>query len=167
MTESILNIALPLITIGFMLFGLAGLIIPVLPGLTIIWAAALLYWIIDGFALPSIVIFVILTIIMLVGNVIDNFFMGGSARKAGASWVSIAVAIIGGIIGTLVLPPLGGILFAIAGIFLVEYIRLRNLKQAWESTRSLAIGIGWAAIVRAGLGVVMITLWAIGAFLLA
>jgi uncharacterized protein len=75
----------------------------------------------------------------------DNIMMGASAKTHGASWWSIAAALLGGVVGSIVLPPLGGLVLSMAGIFLAEYLRLRNLRQAWTrpaAWQSAAAG-GW------------------------
>ena len=50
-----------------------------------------------------------MTVLMLVGSVIDNFIMGASARQQGASWIAIAMAMVLGVVGSLLLPPFGGL----------------------------------------------------------
>ena len=47
-----------------MLVGLIGLIIPIYPGLTIIWIAALIYAIVDGFGWPAWLFFSFISIFM-------------------------------------------------------------------------------------------------------
>ena len=69
-----------------LLIGLFGLIVPIFPGITVIWLAALLYGIITGFDTLGIVLFVLITIGMLVGISVDNILMGAGARRGGASW---------------------------------------------------------------------------------
>lgn len=73
----------------------------------------------------------------------DNIMMGANARGSGASWLSIGVALLAAIIGSLLLPPFGGLLFGVAAIFLVEYLRIKDWRKALESTKGLALGCGW------------------------
>jgi uncharacterized protein len=154
------------IILAVMLFGLAGLIIPILPGLLIIWIAALVYGLTQGFTWGSGAIFALLTVLMLVGSVIDNFIMGASARQQGASWIAIAIATVLGIAGSLIFPPFGGLVAALLGLFAYEFFRLKDWRKALESTKGMAIGCGWSTLVRAGIGVLMIGLWIIWAALL-
>src|SRR5512146_1834103 len=118
--------ALQAVALAVMLFGLFGLVIPVLPGLVIIWVPTLVYGVITGFNLASGILFAIITLLMLFGSVVDNLIMGQRARQQGASWVAIAVALVAGIAGSIVLPPFGGIIAALIGLFVVEFLRLRN-----------------------------------------
>jgi uncharacterized protein YqgC (DUF456 family) len=96
---------------------------------------------------------------MLGGNLLDNFFMGAGARKTGASWLAIGVALAAGIIGSIAWPPFGGLVLALAGLFVVEFIRLKDWRRALESTKSMAAGCGWAVVTRMGVGMIMILLW--------
>jgi uncharacterized protein len=152
---------LQIIVLAIMLFGLFSLFIPVLPGLVIIWVPALVYGLMTGFNWVSGILFGVMTVLMLVGNLVDNVIMGAKARQTGASWVAIGVALAAGVVGSLVFPPFGGLIAALLGLFVVELLRLNDLKRALDSTRSMAIGCGWAAVIRFGIGMVMILLWGI------
>ena len=159
--DSIGQIAIPLVLLAIMLFGLFSLVIlPVLPGLVIVWLAALGYGLLGHFTAPlTIVLFVIITLLMLFGSVIDNILMGAGARKTGASWISITAALLAGVVGSFLWPPLGGIVFSLVALFGVELLRLRNLRSALVSTRSMAIGCGWAIVARFVIGLAMIGLY--------
>jgi uncharacterized protein len=158
------SLVLYILILVTMLVGLAGLLIPFIPGITIIWVAALAYGLISGFNWAAGIIFGVITILMIIGNFADNFLMGASARKTGTSWLSILVALVAGIVGTFVLPPFGGLLFALAGVFIVEWIRVRDWKKAFESLRGMATGCGWSVVARFIIGLIMIALWLIWAF---
>jgi len=150
---------LRIILLAIMLFGLLGLIIPVLPGLVIIWVPALVYGLVTGFNWTSGLLFAAMTVLMVVGNLVDNVVMGAKAKEQGASWLAIGVALAAGILGSIVFPPFGGLIAALIGLFAVEMLRLKDLQRALKSTRSMAIGCGWAAVIRFGMGIVMILLW--------
>ena len=158
-------ITIQIIAAVTMLVGLAGLAF-FLPGLTIIWIAALVYGLLTGFTWQNGLIFTVITLLMLGGNIIDNVIMGASARVSGTSWLAIGVALLGGLAGTILLPPFGGLLIALLGVFAVEWIRHRNWRKGFESARSWVVGCGGAAILRFCLGLIMIGLWIIWAFAL-
>jgi uncharacterized protein YqgC (DUF456 family) len=151
------------ITLLFMLIGLIGLIVPIFPGILIIWLSALGYGVVTGFSTLGIILFVLITLLMIAGEVIDNVLMGAGARKGGASWLSIVVGILAGVIGTLLFPPVGGFIAAPAAILLLEYSRGRDWEKAWRATRGLAIGWGLGFLVRFGVGVLMIGMWLVWA----
>jgi uncharacterized protein YqgC (DUF456 family) len=157
------QIALPLVLLAVMLFGLVSLVIlPILPGLVIIWAAALGYGVLGHFtSTGSIVLMGIITILMVAGSLIDNILMGASARKTGASWVSVTASLLAGLAGSLLWPPLGGVLFSLVALFGAEFLRLHDLRKALVSTRGMAIGCGWAVAARFVGGLIMIGLFVI------
>src|SRR5512146_2842038 len=132
--------ALQAVALAVMLFGLFGLVIPVLPGLVIIWVPTLVYGVITGFNWASGILFALITLLMLLGSVVDNLIMGQRARQQGASWLAIAVSLIAGVAGSILFPPFGGLVTALLGLFAVEIIRLRDLRQAFSSTKSMAVG---------------------------
>ncbi len=154
-TETLITIATALV----LLFGLVTL--PVLPGLVIMWIALGLYGLLLGFGPVGTWVFAVQTVLMLVGVFIDNVIMGAKAKIDGASWASLALAGLAGFIGTFAIPiPIvGGLAAAFAALFLAEYGRLRDPHLAWQSTRGLLVGWGWAFVVRFILGVIMLVLW--------
>jgi hypothetical protein len=152
-------VSLQIVVLVVMVIGLLGLLTTIIPGLTIIWVAALVYFLVTGFNTGSIILFVVLTLLMLGGNLLDNLFMAGGARKTGASWLAVGVALVAGVVGTIAFPPFGGLVAALLGVFLVEYLRLRDVQKALESARGLAAGCGWAVLTRFGVGLVMILAW--------
>ena len=103
----------------------------------------------------------IISLLMIAGTLVDNFLMGGKARQAGASWISIGGALLAGLIGTFAFPPLGGIVAAPTLLFLLEYARLKDLTEAWNITKGLLTGWGLAFVARFLIGLVMIAVWAI------
>lgn len=144
-------------------FGLFGLIIPIFPGNVVIWLAVLIYGLVFGFGSLGAIMFGIITLLMLIAVLSDNILMGANARDKGASWGSIILALLAGVIGTLILPPIGGLVAAPLVLYLMEFQRLKNEEKARQVVKALMVGWGLAFIVRFGLGVVMIGLWGIWA----
>jgi uncharacterized protein YqgC (DUF456 family) len=152
------------ITLTGMLVGL--LVIPILPGLTIIWVAALGYGLAAGFGVLGWVMFALITLLMLVGSVVDNILMGTSAHKEGASWWVILLAMLAAILGSFLIPIpiLGGILAALLTLFGIEWLRRKDWRKALASIKGMMIGWGWAFVIRFIIGMVMIGLWLIWAW---
>jgi uncharacterized protein YqgC (DUF456 family) len=159
-----LETTINILTFLTMLFGLFGLVIPIFPGNVIMWLAALVYGLIFGFGKLGGVMFAFITVLMLIAAAADNFLMGAKAREKGADWGSIILALLAGVIGTIVLPPIGGLIAAPLVLFLMEQNRLGDSEEAKAVTKALLIGWGLAFIVRFGLGVIMFSLWGIWAF---
>lgn len=164
--QSLGNVTLHVLVGLTMLIGWLGLFIVIVPGLVIIWAAGLVFGLVIGFTTSGWIIFAIMTVIMIIGSLIDNVLIGASAKQKGASWWAIAAAILGAVVGTLLLPPVGGLLFAMIALFIVEYLRVKDFRKALDTTGSMALGCGWAVVARLAIGAVMIGLWALWAFVL-
>jgi len=143
----------------FMLIGLLGLVVPIFPGLVVMWLAALGYGLAKGFDTLGIVIFILITLFMVGGSVADNLLMGAGAHQGGASWWTIIVALIAGIAGTILFPPFGGIIAAPVSVLLLEYLRLRDWQKAWLAFRGLVAGFGLSYFVRLFIGVALMVLW--------
>jgi hypothetical protein len=162
------TVALQAITLTFMLIGLFGLIIPIFPGLTVIWLAALVYAIVDGFTdkigVLGWVMFAFITILMVVGNVVDNLVIAKKVRETGTPWMNILLAVAAGVVVSFFLTPLIGLFAAPVALYLAEYRRLRDKVLAFASTKAYLIGFGTAFFIRFGMGMVMIVLWLIWAW---
>jgi uncharacterized protein len=154
-------ISLQVVSAIVMLVGLISLFLVIIPGLVIIWVPVLAYIIITGVNWINAAFFIFITILLVIGNLIDNLFMGAGAKVSGASWWSLAIAVLAGIGGSIFFPPFGGILAALLGLFIFDLARLRDLRRAWKSTRGFATGCGWAVIVRFIIGLMMIGWWLI------
>jgi uncharacterized protein YqgC (DUF456 family) len=154
-----LHVSIFILTQVVILVGLFGLIVPIFPGVVIIWLAILGYAIVRGFNTLGTVLFVIITVLMVGGTVVDNLLMGAGARKQGASWVTIGVALLVGVLGTLIFPPVGGVIAAPLAVLLSEYLRSKDPHQAWNALKGLAAGWGLSFFARFGIGVMMMVLW--------
>jgi uncharacterized protein YqgC (DUF456 family) len=162
---SIENDLLPAgITLVVMLVGLLGLIIPILPGLVIIWIAALGYGIFAGFDTLGWIMFAIITVLMIAGELAEHVLMGTLAHKEGAPWWVILIVLPVAIAGNLAVPILGGILAGLLALFGIEWLRSKDAKKALASTRGLLVGFAWGFVARFSTGLVMIGSWCVGAF---
>ncbi len=146
------------------IMALGMLVIPILPGLVIIWVAALGYGLIAGFGLLGWIMFGIITVLMIAGSVLDNVLMGTSAHKKGAPWWAILIAMVAAIAANFFLPIIGGILGGLLVLFLIEWLRLRDWRVALDSMKGMLIGWGWAFVFRFIIGMIMIGLWLIWAW---
>jgi uncharacterized protein YqgC (DUF456 family) len=167
--EFLLRILVETLTLFFMLVGLLGLLIPIFPGLTVMWLATLLYAIVQSSNQNmhwfEWVLFALITLLMLAGNVIDNIIIAKRVREKQVPWGSIILGYLAGIIASLFFTPLIGIIAAPAGLFGAEYLRLRDSRGAFNSTRAWMTGWGITIAIRVAIGVVMIGLWMIWAWL--
>src|SRR4030043_1406405 len=93
-----------------MFVGLFGLVVPVFPGIAVIWLAALGYGVATGFTTLGWVLFAVITVLFVTGAVIDNVLMSAKAHKEGAAWSSLVLGVLAGILGTISFRPFGGLI---------------------------------------------------------
>jgi len=58
------------------------------------------------------------------------------------------------------LPPVGPLVGALLGLFLVEFLRHgKDAQKAWSAVKGYATGCGLSVVVRLGIAVTMILIW--------
>lgn len=154
-----LETSITVITAAIMLIGLLGLIVPIFPGLVIIWLAALAFGLVHGFTTLGWVLFAIITILMMIGNTVDGILMGAKALEYGASKRAIFLTLVIALLVSIFLSPLGGLLSAPLALFLLEKANGHSKEEAMNITKGLMTGWGWAFAARVAIGIVMIVLW--------
>lgn len=164
-----LQVALETTTLFVLLVGLVGLIVPVFPGLTVMWLATLVYAILQAAAGRmsgwNWVAFAFITLLMIAGNIVDNIIIAKKMRDQFVPWSSILLAFAAGIVVSIFFTPLVGLIAAPLGLFLAELYRLKNRADALKSTKAYMIGWGWAFGARVAIGSVMLVTWMAWAWL--
>jgi uncharacterized protein YqgC (DUF456 family) len=165
-----LQVILEGLTLFVLLVGLLGLIVPVFPGLTVMWLGTLVYALIQNSAGNMTgwkwFLFGLITVLMLIGNIADNIIIARKMRDKYIPWSSILWAFAAGIVASLFFTPLIGLVAAPLGLFLAELSRLKNREAAIDSTKAYMIGWGWAFGARFLIGLMMTGFWIIWAWVL-
>lgn len=168
--ELFLQVVLETFTLLALIIGLLGLIVPVFPGLVVMWLGTLVYAMIQSAAGNMTgwkwLLFGVITILMITGSIVDNIIIARKMRDKYIPWSSILWAFAAGVVASLFFTPLIGLVAAPVGLFLAESSRLKNRDAAVESTKAYMIGWGWAFGVRFLIGLVMIGFWMIWAWVL-
>jgi len=164
-----LEIILETLTLFVLLVGLVGLIVPVFPGLTVMWLGTLVYALIQSsrglMTGWDWLAFAIITTLMIGGNIIDNIIIASKMRDQYVPWSSILLAFAAGIVASIFLTPLVGLIAAPLGLFLAELSRLKDRNAAIASTKAYMIGWGWAFGARFAVGLFMVGLWMLWAWI--
>lgn len=154
------------------IIGLAGSVIPVLPGPFLIWIGALVWAYADGFTRIGWGTLTFLGLLAVIAWGSDLFLSTVMSRRAGASWRSILGAIVGGLVGAGVLSALpilgtilGAILGAVAGMWLVEYWAKGNAQAATTAVQAYLSSIVVAALIEMMIALIMVGIFAWRAFL--
>jgi len=148
------------------MLGVAGVIVPAVPGTPLVFAGMLLAAWADGFERVGVWVLLALGGLTVLSLVIDVWATAIGAKRAKAS----GLAVFGAVAGTLV-----GLLFGIPGLFLGpfigavvgELIARRRLHHA-ELGPALRVGVGTWIGIALGIGLkLMLTMGMVGIFVLA
>jgi uncharacterized protein YqgC (DUF456 family) len=168
--ELILQVVLEIFTLFALIVGLLGLVVPIFPGLVIMWLGTLVYALLQNAAGNMTgwkwVVFGIITVLMITGSVADNIIIARKMRDQYVPWSSILFAFGASLVASLFFTPLIGLVAAPVGLYLAESRRLKNNNAAIESTKAYMIGWGWAFGARFVIWLVMIAFWMIWAWVL-
>jgi uncharacterized protein YqgC (DUF456 family) len=152
------TLTLSLVLVMFFI-GLVGIVVPLIPGILLIWLAVLFYALSNGFTVITPAWFILITILALVTGTSDLWLPLLGARRTGASWQALAAGVIGAIIGTFALPIIGTIAGYAAGVLLTEYVRHGTWKPALRSGFGVLAGWGIATFVQFVGAVLMIAIF--------
>ncbi len=114
-----MDIFLAVVAILLALVGIAGSVIPILPGPPISWVGLLLVSFTDYYDRPGWFLWLWLGVVILV-TLADNLLPAVFTKKFGGSRAATWGAVIGMILGMFVLPPWGMIFGPFLGAFLGE-----------------------------------------------
>lgn len=143
------------------LIGIAGTILPALPGLPLVFAGMLLGAWAGGFEYIGIPVLVVLALLTLASLLVDFWATALGAKRVGASRLAVA----GAVIGTFV-----GIFFGFIGLFAGPFIgalagELLHSRKVGHATR---VGLGtWLGIVFGTVLKLALAFTMVGLFLLA
>jgi len=158
MEEPLYTIALVL-TLVVMLIGVIGTVLPVIPGTILIFLAALVYALVEGFQAIGWPTLVVLGILTIIATTADLWASSLGAKMGGASGWSVVVGLLAGLVGFLFFSLPGAILGAVLGVLLIELIRLGDVKQALKAGSGWAIGWILSTVFQLGVGLVMVAIF--------
>lgn len=146
-----------------MLIGLVGTVVPVWPGLVVVWAAGLGYGLVAGFGTVGTVGFALMTVLVAAGTLAKIALPAHAGARRGAPLPTLLWGVVGAVVGAAVLPALGLPVGAVAGVYLAERRRLPDPTEAWRNTWGILKALGVGVLVEFGLGTLMIATWLVWA----
>ena len=142
-----------------MVIGLIGTVVPVMPGLLVIWGGALAYGLLVEFGRVGWVAFSVITLLLVAGTLASYVLPHRSGAAGGASKTSLRLGLALGILGFFVIPVIGLPIGAVAGVMVGEYQRLGDWGAAWATTKRVLIGFGYGALAEIAAGIAMVGTW--------
>ncbi len=150
-----------LLSIVLIIGGLAGTVLPALPGTALILAGIVLGAWIDGFVRVGSTTLIVITVIAVIAWVLDYVAGLLGAKKAGASRQAIIGAMIGTVVG-LFMGVVGVLFMPLVGAAIGEFIAIKDQRQA------LRVGVAtWLGIMAGLLAKVVLAFVMIGLFVAA
>lgn len=142
-----------------MVVGLVGTIVPLVPGLTLVAGAALVYGLVEGFGTAGTVAMVAIVVLGVAGTVAGAVLPHRAAGGAGASRMSLLLGVALAVAGFFVVPVVGFAVGGALGIYLGERTRTGAHQPAWRATTATLKGFGVGALVQLGAGLMMMITW--------
>lgn len=144
-----------------MAVAIVGTLLPLVPGLGLAWAAALVYGLVEGFGAVGVTAMVVITALTAGGMVAGWVVPARVAGNAGADRLSILLGVVGAVVGFFVIPVVGVMVGGVAGVYLGELRRTSDGGDAWQATWATIKGFGVAAIVQFVAAVLVAVTWAV------
>src|SRR3954470_12491796 len=130
-----------LLAVGALLLaaGLAGLLLPAVPGMPLMFAGALAIAAADGFTRVGWLTLALIGVLAVAGFVVDHAATVLGARKAGASGWGLAGAVLGLVVGLAFGLP-GIVLGPAIGAVLLEYAKNQEFRRAAKAGAGVFVG---------------------------
>jgi uncharacterized protein YqgC (DUF456 family) len=141
------------------LLGLAGTVLPVLPGTLLVWAGIVLGAWIDDFARVSMTTVAVITVLGVLAWGLDYAAGLMGAQRAGASKQALAGAAVGTVLGLFM--GLVGVLFMpLVGAAVGEYLARKDHTQAAKVGVATWVGIMVGLVAKVVLSFIMVGIFA-------
>lgn len=156
----------PLLALALLLVlaGLAGTLLPVLPGVPLVFLGLLLAAWSDGFARVGPGTLAVLALLTALSVVLDLAAAAFATRRLGATRAAAAGAALGTLLG-LPLGPAGLCVGPFLGAAAAEYWAVRDLRKAGTAGAGGWLGLALAVAARSAVAFTMLGLFALAWFL--
>lgn len=142
-----------------MALGLAGVLVPFLPGLPIIWGAALLYGFMTGFGSLGWTAMAVITVLATIGVAASLALPERAGAASGASRSTRLFAGVTGLVGFFVIPVIGFPIGACLGVLLAQYRETADPGEAMRATVAVIKGFGAGLVAELGAAFAMVLVW--------
>ena len=156
-----MTVVLWIVAVLLIAVGVAGTILPAIPGVTLVFLGMLLGAWIDDFARIPVWLVVVFGVLTAIAWAVDYFAAAAGAKKAGASKLAVIGAMIGTVAG--IFTGFVGLLFMpLVGAAIGEFIAQRDLRRAGTVGVATWLGLLVGTAVKVAIVFAMI-----GAFVVA
>lgn len=140
--------------------GLVGVVVPILPGALLAWAAIVVWAVAVGSATAWVVL-AIATLAIGLAQIVKVLVPGRRLRDAGVPRGSILVGGALAVVGFFLIPFVGLFIGFPLGVYLQERARLGEHEPAWRSTRAALRAIGLSIAIELAATLIAAGAWAV------
>jgi uncharacterized protein YqgC (DUF456 family) len=140
--------------------GIVGVVLPVLPGALLAWAAIVVWALAVGSATAWVVL-AIATLSIGLAQVVKILVPGRRLRDAGVPRGSILAGVVLAVVGFFLVPIVGLFLGFPLGVYLQERRRLGRHEPAWRSTQEALRAIGLSIAIELAATLVATGAWVV------
>jgi uncharacterized protein YqgC (DUF456 family) len=143
--------------------GLAGVVVPVLPGSALVGAAVLLWAATTGGGTAWLV-FAVAAALLATGAAVKYVVPGRRLQAVGVPSRSLVAGGLLAVVGFFVVPVVGLVAGFLLGVYLAEWHRLREPAAARRSTWHAVRAVGLGMLIELGFGLAAAAVWVVGVF---
>jgi len=144
--------------------GIAGVIVPVLPGVLLVWAAVVVWGVAEGGASGWGLVGTA-TVVAATSQVVKYAVPGKRLRRAGVPDSTLLIGGLAGLVGFFVLPVIGLPVGFVLGVYASEWVRLREARAARAATGHALRAAGLSILLELAAALLLAGAW-LGAVLL-
>lgn len=141
--------------------GLAGILVPLLPGTLLIWLAVGVWALAEGTRTAWVVLGVV-TLLLGAGILVKYLWPVKRMRAADVSGKTLAVGGVLGVVGFFVIPVVGLVVGFVGGVYLAEFAQRRDQRRAWAATVHAVKGVLLSVGVELMAGLLATAVWIAG-----
>ncbi|GLH96099.1 hypothetical protein Pa4123_13720 [Phytohabitans aurantiacus] len=141
--------------------GIAGVIVPILPGLLLCWAGVLAWAMFGGGGWGKWVVLAVATLLAIAGTLVKYLWPGRQLKRAGVPNTTLLAGGVLGIAGFFLIPLVGLVAGFVLGVWLAERARLGE-GQAWPSTKHALKAVGLSMLIELFAALGIAGAWLIG-----
>ncbi|MDR7254527.1 uncharacterized protein YqgC (DUF456 family) [Nocardioides sp. BE266] len=140
--------------------GIAGIIVPVLPG-TLLVLGAILVWALEIGTSTGWVVFSLATVLLAAGTVVKYLVPGRQLKASGVPNKTLLVGAVLAFVGFFVIPVVGMFIGFVLGVYVAERARV-GAAQSWPSTKVALKAVGVSIMIELVAAFLAAVAWVVG-----
>lgn len=140
--------------------GVAGILVPVLPGMLLV-LGAILVWALEIGTTTAWVVFAVAAAFLVLGSVVKYVLPGRRLKASGVPSSTLLVGALLAFVGFFVIPVVGLFVGFVLGVYLAERRRV-GAAAAWPSTRHALRAVGVSILIELVAASLAAVTWVVG-----